>query len=231
MKNIAIAGFQHETNTFAPSLANLEQFIMADSWPGLLLGEDVISGTKGINLPITGFINAADESKVCKLLPIVWCSAEPSSFVTSEAYEYIVNIIIEGISKIKDLDGIYLDLHGAMVTENFEDGEGELLNRIRKLVGPNLPISISLDFHANMTPEIAQLASSINIFRTYPHIDMADTGIRAFRSLFNIFAHGPLFRSFKQIPYLIPLHAQHTGSYPCDFLFSKINEQKIQFFN
>jgi len=223
MKRIAIAGFQHETNTFAPTLADFHEFEIADAWPGLLKGPEVIPGTRGINLPMAGFVDAAASAGGYELLPIVWCSAEPSSYVTTDAYERIAVMILDGIRNAGELDGIYLDLHGAMVTQDHEDGEGELVRRIRTLVGPDLPIAVSLDLHANVTPELVAHASSLNIFRTYPHIDMADTGVAAFKTLEYLLSLGPLQKAFRQVPFLIPLTAQHTGSEPCQSLYASLN--------
>src|SRR5205807_6048044 len=87
--------------------------------------------------------------------------------------------ILEDLAAAVPLDGIYLDLHGAMVAEHFEDGEGELLRRIRALVGDTLPIVTSLDYHTNLTPQMVRHASAMIGYRTYPHIDMAATGGRA----------------------------------------------------
>ncbi|NBP95393.1 MAG: microcystin degradation protein MlrC, partial [Gammaproteobacteria bacterium] len=96
MKNILIAGFQHETNTFGPSQATFAEFLEADGWPGLLTGDEVINGTRGINLPIAGFIEATQGSDM-NLLPVVWASAEPSGFVTDDAFERISDMILQGI--------------------------------------------------------------------------------------------------------------------------------------
>jgi len=150
MGQIAIGGFQHETNTFASIGAGFSDFEMHDAWPGLTRGEDLFDAVAGINLPITGFIDTA-KSDGHQLLPLLWCSAEPSAHVTEDAYERITSMLLEDLRHYHSLDGIYLDLHGAMVTEHFEDGEGELLARIRKVVGDNIPVVISLDLHANIT--------------------------------------------------------------------------------
>ena len=79
---IAIAGFQHETNSFSPTLAQLKDFEMDDSWPGLMRGDEVIQRTRGINLPVAGFILAAEADPGVDLIPILWTSAEPSGPVT-----------------------------------------------------------------------------------------------------------------------------------------------------
>ena len=98
--------------------------------------------------------------------------------MTSEAYERIAGEIVEAV-KTATFDAIYLDLHGAMVAEHIDDGEGELLKRVRALVGPDMKIAVSVDSHANMTAEMFVLADVIAGYRTYPHVDMADTGRRA----------------------------------------------------
>ena len=157
MARIALAGFMHETNTFAPLLAPYEEFERHDGYPPLSLGDDYLTQLTGLNLPSGGFIEAALADQQT-LLPILWCSAEPSSYVTESAYERIAEMICAGIREAGDLDAVYLDLHGAMVTEHFEDGEGELLRRVRAIVGVAVPIAVSLDLHANVTNAMVALA-------------------------------------------------------------------------
>ena len=121
--NIAIAGFQHETNTFSPDLATYAEFMKEDSWPSLIEKNDIIARLKNMNLPMAGFIEAALLNKNILLHPIVWASAEPCGYVTQDAFDKIATKICDGIAKIKSLDGIYLDLHGAMVVQNHQDGK------------------------------------------------------------------------------------------------------------
>lgn len=210
---IAIAGFQHETNCFGTTKAGLAEFEMADSWPAMLQGEEVIAETRGMNLPIAGFAKAAEEAGM-ELLPILWCAAEPSAHVTDDAFETICARILKGVRSAGPLDGIYLDLHGAMVTESHADGEGELLRRLRALVGREIPIVVSLDLHANVSAALVELTSYIAIFRTYPHLDMGGTGARCLPVLQRLLAGEVLHKAFRQMDYLIPLHAQYTGAAP-----------------
>ena len=224
MKRIAVAGFQHETNTFASTLATYEEFEKADAWPGLIRGEEVVRALSGVHASLTGFVDAAKESGGYEIIPVLWCAAEPSSYVTTDAFERITSMIVNDIWSAGNLDGVYLELHGAMVTQKHEDGEGELLRRIRELTGPDLPIAVSLDLHANVTPEIVNYASSINVFRTYPHIDLVETGAKAFTSLARLITEGPLFKAFRQAPFLVPLTAQHTGSEPCRSLYASLDQ-------
>ena len=216
---IAIAGFQHETNTFAPFNSGIDAFRMADSWPELLRGQDVISGMRGLNIPIAGAISRAEEAGGIELLPILWCAAEPSGPVTDDAFERIGGMILDGIERAGPIDAIYLDLHGAMVTESHQDGEGELLARIRRQVGSGIPIGVSLDLHANLSAEVAGLADVITIFRTYPHLDMAETGDRAMQELLQHISAEPRAVAFRQMRFLVPLQAQYTGMDPCRGLY------------
>lgn len=219
---IVIAGFQHETNTFGATKAQFSDFEMMDAWPGLLRGDEVIAGTAGVNVPMAGFVEAASSDPTIELIPVVWCSAEPSSYVTDDAFERIAAMILTGITGAGEIDGVYLDLHGAMVTESLEDGEGELLARVRNVIGGELSLVVSLDFHANVTERMMRHASSLSIFRTYPHIDMAETGGRAFRMLLHHLTGAPIYKAFRQAPFLIPLPAQYTGVSPCKDLYAML---------
>ena len=117
------------------------------------------------------------------------------------------------------LDGAYLDLHGAMITASHDDGEGELLRRIRAQLGPDLPIAVSLDMHANVTDDMVRHAGSISIYRTYPHLDMGRTGSRAMTRLMRLLDGERPATAFRQLPYIIPMHAQHTSSDPMRRLY------------
>ncbi len=226
-KRIAIAGFQHETNSFGIGHAGLAEFEMADSWPGLLSGQEVITGTRGMNLPIAGFTVSAS-SAGANLVPVLWCAAEPSGPVTKEAFQNIANRILAEIEAAGPIDGIYLDLHGAMITEDHDDGEGELLARLRAQVGPDMPVVISLDMHANITARMVDLADAICIFRTYPHLDMAETGARAWHRLRAMLNGARPARAFRQADYLIPLPAQQTGSDPARALYAGLADETHQ---
>ena len=99
MIRILIAGFQHETNTFGATKAHFEDFLQADSWPGLMQDKEIITGTEGINIPIAGFVAATRNEIDIELLPVVWASAEPSSYVTDDAFERITEMLLDGINK------------------------------------------------------------------------------------------------------------------------------------
>lgn len=215
---IAVAGFQHETNTFAPTRSTLADFEKHDGWPALTVGEELFDVFLPLNIPLGGFLKAAGESM--DLVPLLWASAEPSGYVEETAYETIVGRILSGLSGAGKLDGIYLDLHGAMVSEHLDDGEGELLRRIREEMGEDLPLVVSLDLHANVTEAMVAHSSFMTVFRTYPHIDMAETGSRACGFLYEIVKHQePLAKERRLLPYLLPLSAQSTDLSPAKDIY------------
>jgi microcystin degradation protein MlrC len=223
---IGIGGFLHETNTFAPSKATLADFERGGGWPGLMRGSSIMSGTRHVNVGISGFIAEA-EVFGWRLIPTVWAAATPSAYVTENAYETIASMIVEGLSQAGPLDGIYLDLHGAMVPEHLDDGEGELLSRVRAAVGDGVPLIASLDLHANVTEAMLQHADMLIAFRTYPHVDMADTGRSAARKLAMLLFEGaPPAKAFRRIPFLIPINWQTTDLEPARSIYARLREME-----
>jgi microcystin degradation protein MlrC len=223
MARFAIGGFQHETNTFAPVKASLRDFEMADGWPGLTRGDAMLTAFEGINLPVAGFLARARKQDH-NLLPTLWCSASPSAEVETDAYETIVGELIQRIGALGKIDGIYLDLHGAMVTEQHQDGEGELLQRLRRQVGPHLPIVVSLDLHANITERMVQHASALVVCRTYPHVDLAESGEASAVVLDRLAAKGPLYKAMRRTDFLVPLAAQCTLIEPASGIYRAVAE-------
>ena len=209
MARIAVAGFQHETNTFAPLRATLADFEQADAWPGLTTGAALFDAVKGINLPAAGFIHEAG-ALGHELVPLLWCSAQPSAHVTRDAYETILQRLLALLSEQRALDAVYLDLHGAMVAEHIEDADGETLARVRRTVGPDVLIVASLDFHANVSARMVEQADGLVSFRSYPHIDMTETGARAAALLHDVLKQRAPARRHRALPFLMPLTSQCT---------------------
>ena len=218
---IAVGGFQHETNTFAPHLATLEAFERADSWPALTIGEPLFETMRGLNIPLPGFIERAAQDGH-DLYPLCWCSAEPSSYVTQEAFEHVAELICAPLRGLAGLDAVYLDLHGAMVTEHYEDGEGELLRRVRDIVGASVPIVISLDLHVNITGAMLEYSDAMTIYRTYPHLDMAASGARAYDLLLPLLAGRKLHKAMRKLPFLLALTSQCTDFDPCRSIYASL---------
>src|SRR5579885_3498282 len=224
MARIAVGGFQHETNTFAPQRATWDDFLRADAWPGFVRGPELIAAVEGFNIPIAGAVKAL-QGLGHDPVPLCWCSAPPSSYVERDAYEKVAGWIVEDLRSQGPFDAVYLDLHGAMVAEHVEDGEGELLRRVRAVVGEAVPAVASLVFNNNTTPAMVRHASAMVGYRTYPHIDMAATGARAAELLDRLLKdRRPLYKAYRQIDFLIPLVWQCTLNEPTRSVFDLIGE-------
>ncbi|HJQ55348.1 MAG TPA: M81 family metallopeptidase [Vineibacter sp.] len=224
MARIAVGGFQHETNTFSPQLATWEEFERADAWPPFLRGAEMIAAVEGFNIPIAGAVKTLAELGH-EVVPLCWAAAPPSSYVTRDAYEKIAGWMIDDLRAQGPFDAVYLDLHGAMVAEHHQDGEGELMRRVRAVVGDTIPLVSSLDYHTNMTREMVQHATAMVGYRTYPHVDMADTGSRAARLLDRLLKdRRPLHKAYRQFDFLIPLVWQCTFQEPAKTIFDLLDE-------
>ena len=210
---IAVGGFLHETNTFALDKARYRDFVETDGWPGLARGAALFDAVAGMNLGVRGFLDAA-RAAGDEAVPLLWCSAVPSAEVTEDAYERIAAMLLEALAEAGAVDAVYLDLHGAMVTEHLEDGEGELLARLRAAVGPAMPLVASLDLRANIGERMVAEADALVTFRTYPHVDMAATGARAHALLARMASGARPAKALRKAAYLIPLVWQCTDIAP-----------------
>ena len=222
MTRIAVGGFLHETNTFAPTKATYDAFVHGGGWPGMKRGDEVLKSIRNINVGLAGFIGAA-EAEGWDLVPTLFAAATPSAHVTKDAYERIAKMMVDGIAAAGPIDAVYLDLHGAMVAEHLDDGEGEILARVRKVIGKDLPLVVSLDLHANVTPEMVAHADALIAYRTYPHVDMADTGRAAAKHLALLLKTKQRFaKAFRQLPFLIPISWQCTNDQPTKGIYEKL---------
>jgi len=219
---IAIGGFQHETNTFAPSKATFDDFVRGRSWPPLAQGDEIFERSAGINVPIAGFIERLRKT-THQLIPTAWAGTSPSAHVTRDAFERIADMIVTRLRAALPLDAVYLDLHGAMVAEHFDDGEGELLARVRRVVGSDIPVVASLDLHANVTRRMVEHCDALIAYRTYPHVDMAETGERAAHFLLaRLQGLGRPHVALRPLPFLIPLQTQSTMLEPAQSIYAQL---------
>ncbi len=154
----------HETNTFSIVPTTLENFRRRV----FLTANEIPAQRRGTRSEFGATFEAADTFGWTLIHPLA-ASANPSGMVTSEAFETLAGLLLAGAAG--GIDGALLHLHGAMVTENYEDGEGELLRRLRAIVGPDVPIVVTLDLHGNITAQMAACANALIAVRTYPHVD------------------------------------------------------------
>ena len=176
-----IAAIKHETNTFSPISTPLSSFAIGQPAGIPLAGAEAIDAFRGTNTPLCAFLDLAERQGAEIVLPVA-AEAAPSGTVADNAFNYLANAVCDAVGT--DCDAVLLDLHGAMVTESYDDGEGELLRRIRK-AAPDVPIAVALDFHSNLSPQMVANATVITGYRTYPHVDTYKTGERCGRTLLN----------------------------------------------
>jgi microcystin degradation protein MlrC len=176
---LLIAMMMHETNTFSPVPTDLQRFALG---LGQLppQGALAVQAYRNTGTATGAFIDLAEAAGADFEL-VIAAHAAPSGPVHDEAYDVMASTIVEAVAK-GGYDGIFLDLHGAMVTQSFEDGEGELLRRIRA-VDPLTPMGIAYDMHANVYADMVELAQVVAGYHTYPHVDMFETGMRTGRAL------------------------------------------------
>src|SRR4051812_24290502 len=170
---LVLAQMKHETNTFSPVPTPLARFGHGRDRPWE--GAEALAEFKGTGTALGAFIELAERAGAEIVLPIA-AQAWPSGRVAQPAYEFIADKIVEAVAK--GCDAVLLDLHGAMVTDRLDDGEGELLARIRR-VAPKVPVGVAHDMHANVFPAALRCATSLAGYQTYPHVDMHETGMRA----------------------------------------------------
>ncbi len=180
---IVIARLNHETNTFSPLPTPLAAFGAGDPL-GPSFGADAYQAARGSATAMGAFIDMA-ERKGCEIATPLYAMANPSGPVDATAYRVMCDAIVDAIEE--GCDAILLDLHGAMVVEDNGDGEGALLERIRA-VAPHTPLAVALDLHGNISDRMIRNADIVVGFKTYPHIDMYDTGAHAARLLFDMLA-------------------------------------------
>ena len=222
MPRIAIGGFRHETNTFAPTRADAFAFAEGSAEPSPLRGAALLETFAGANVPVQGALEVL-RAAGCELVPLVWASASPSAHVTRDAYERIAGELVDRLRLAGPVDGVMLDLHGAMVAEHVDDGEGELLARVREVIGTRVPLVASLDLHANVTRRMVEQSDALTIFRTYPHVDMAETGARASDLLLRMLGTGRrMHKALHTFDFLTALPQQCTLIEPLSSLYAEL---------
>jgi microcystin degradation protein MlrC len=218
---IAVGGFQHETNTFSPIPTELRHFEQPGSWPGLQRGHDIIANLAGLNVSITGAVETL-QAAGAEVVGTTWCVAPPSGKVTNDAFKVITGMLCEDLARAGPLDGVVLELHGAMVTEQFDDAEREIVRRVREVVGAT-PIAVTLDLHANLSDAFVHEVDCMEAYQTYPHVDIAATGVRVANVLLEIMASGePLAKAVRRLDFLIPTPWQCTDIEPSRSIYARL---------
>lgn len=179
MIRIATAGFQHESNTFSTIPATLAKFELS----GILEGDAIRCEYASSQSTLAGFLALADEDPQVQVVPLVFSRLTPMGAITAEAIEHLMQRITTAIRDQGPWDGILLPQHGAAVSVPWLDPDGELLRRVRALVGPDVPIGMALDMHANVSPAMVGPADIVTVYQTNPHIDAREQALLCGRLL------------------------------------------------
>ncbi len=217
-----VAMFSHETNTFSTIPTDQRQFEARD----LRYGGEILEAYRGTGTCLGGTIDAAAARGVT-LVPSLAAAASPAGRVTADFYRRTTQRLLEDLKSAGPLDGILLDLHGAMVPESTEDGEGDLLRAVREAVGPSVPVAVTLDFHANVTADMVRHATLLHGYKTYPHVDMDARGREATERLLDV-AAGRIRPTvaWRQPPLLPPIAGQLTARGPMRRLYDMAAEME-----
>lgn len=176
MKTIICAQFKQETNRYAKGVSGLAEYQQREYSFG---EEELRNAFQGTKSEMGGFLDVLDQKSDCQLIPVCALNASPGPVTAQSIWEEVCNALVYTIQEAQKVDGILLALHGAMVTEEMEDGEGELLEVLRSYVGPDVPIVATLDLHANVTEKMIQHATAFFSCDYYPHTDFYECGVRA----------------------------------------------------
>jgi microcystin degradation protein MlrC len=207
---IAVAGLWHETNTFSSVAADFDAFAKDT----LVRGEELIAAYEGSNATIAGFLDAARDFAF-DAIPLLHARAGPIGTITADAYDRIVEEILQGLRNNGPWDAVLLANHGAAVSESFADADGAMAAQVRATIGPDVPFGIALDLHANLTPALVHNTTVINAYQTNPHLDARTRGY-ACADLIVRTARGELapVQWLEQPPLVINIVRQWTGEAP-----------------
>ena len=163
---IAVLGLSHESNTYSPVPASLDRWLAA----GPVEGADLFDRYASSEASLAGYLELASEPGI-DLVPLVFYDLTPMGAITADAFETMAGRLVAGLERHGPWDAILLALHGAAVSEGYRDADGEILRRVRSMAGPDVPIGLVLDMHANISPAIVEHATLVTTYMTNPHLD------------------------------------------------------------
>lgn len=218
MKRVGVAGFIHESNTFSATPTTREHFVQGS----LTKGPALIERWTGIHHEWGGFLEGAKQLGFTPV-PIMATFAIPSGTITSKTFSELADEMTDSLKAALPLDGVLLGLHGATVAENFRDADGEMARRFREIVGPNIPIVMTLDLHANVSQKMIANTDATVFYRSNPHLDQEQRGLEAANLMSRILA-GSIHprQALEQPPLIINISKQYTVQPPAVGLYDDV---------
>ena len=223
---IATGTIAHESSTFTPIPTTYESFAVGSPL-GIVRGQEILEAHRGTNREPAGYLESAEEHGF-ELVGLLWTATQPSAPIEASAWRRLKGEFIEHLQAAMPVDGGLFDLHGAMVAEGVEDGEGDLLEAIREVMGPDRPIFVTLDLHCNITPQMVANADVIIPCDNFPHTDLAERGREA-ADLIVRTLRGEIrpTMSWTQLPQLW-VAGQFTGLEPFKSIIGRAHELEAQ---
>jgi microcystin degradation protein MlrC len=207
---LAALGFSHETNTFAGTRTGYDAFERT----GIYRGAAVAQALAASHSTMAGYLEAGGDPDV-EVVPLIFAHTEPSGIITRDAFERIAAEMLQMLRDQGPWDGVLLAQHGAAVSEEHADADGEIVARVRALVGPAVPIGLSLDMHANMTRRMVEHVTVTVLYRTNPHLDPRPRALECARLIIRT-VRGEIrpAQAIETPPIVVNILKQHTGSEP-----------------
>ncbi|MFL6305038.1 MAG: M81 family metallopeptidase [Candidatus Sulfotelmatobacter sp.] len=220
MKRVGVLGFLHESNTFLNSPTTYQLFESTS----MTRGQELIERWRGTHHELGGFLVGAEESGF-SIVPCMATYAVPAGAIPTADYERLTHELIDTVRRAMPLDGLLVALHGATASERFPDADGEFLQRLRTSVGNDLPVIVTLDLHANVSPRMIALSTATIIYRSNPHLDQQERGREAARLLGRILS-GEVepVQAVETPPMLVEIACQHTSEQPAEGLYDDLRE-------
>lgn len=226
---IAAGGILHETSTCVETPTTMSQF---EYDAGIIRGSDMLERFRGTNVCTGGFIEGADKYGF-DLVPLLRASAFPNGLIVREDYELLRSELLERLAAAEHdggpVDGVLLDLHGAMVVDGIDDGDGDVIEVFRDYLGPNRPIVVTQDLHGNHTRRRVAAADALVGFDTFPHIDMAERGLEAAQIIART-VRGEIRprMAIHQLPMFWSTPCQVTAHPPMAEVLSRVHEMETR---
>jgi microcystin degradation protein MlrC len=222
-KRIAIAGFMHESNTFNPLYVDRAAFVAQ----GLTFGPSLLEEWRDAHHEVGGFLEAV-AAQGDEPVPLVMAWATPNGPVRDAVFEEIIGYLCEQLAKER-VDGLLLALHGAMVTESQLDADGETVTRLRRALGSDFPIVVSLDFHGNVSPRLVENSDAVVAYQTNPHVDQRECGRKAAAILNKMLQESVRPRqALAKPPLIVNIMVQDTSCEPLRSFLRQAREMERQ---
>jgi microcystin degradation protein MlrC len=219
MPQIGVAGFLHESNTFLSVPTTLEHFRST----GYSVGTDLVDRWGSSRHELGGMLEGA-KANGWDIHALLATFAVPSGTIEASCFEHIASELLRRLDEAMPLDGLLIALHGATVSADYPDADGEILRRLREKLGPTFPIVCTLDLHANVSQQMARHATAITAYRSNPHLDQHQRGLEAAELMGRILSGSmqPVV-ALEAPPFFIEIAQQQTVNSPAREMYEDIN--------